>query len=257
MIRRIVASCACLLIAAPLLSASLVLSPVSQATDSYGVVYVSAVELSEAAGIDIVIRWDPDLLSCFEAVLDPSRIPDFTEVLRTIDQDSGRLELVLLRLGSGGFSGGADSLLAMKFEGRSKGSANVNLVGWESGADPVLVTAAAAAVAVASSAVTIEIEGVPSAHGVVKLYQNFPNPFNPVTTIRFYLFEPATVTLRIYDAAGRLVRSLIGNERYGEGIWEMDWDGCNAEGALVPSGIYFYVLDASGKTESRKLVVLR
>ncbi|HVO76657.1 MAG TPA: M1 family aminopeptidase [Candidatus Bathyarchaeia archaeon] len=88
------------------------------------------------------------------------------------------------------------------------------------------------------------------------LDQNFPNPFNPVTTIAFSLAGPATVSLRIYDAAGRLVRVLAA-EPLSAGRHARIWDGKDASGESVSSGIYFYRLEAGSFSATRKMVLLR
>jgi len=88
------------------------------------------------------------------------------------------------------------------------------------------------------------------------LAQNVPNPFNPSTRIEFGLAAPAQVRLRIYDAAGRLVRELA-NEIVPAGRHVVDWDGRNAIGVAAASGIYFYRLEAGSFTETRKMVLLK
>jgi hypothetical protein len=99
----------------------------------------------------------------------------------------------------------------------------------------------------------VEIPEVPAAHF---LAQNFPNPFNPVTTIAFGLSRRAHVSLRIYDAVGRLVRELI-DENRGAAFYEEVWDGRNDEGAAAASGVYFYQLRAGTFSETRKMILLR
>jgi hypothetical protein len=88
------------------------------------------------------------------------------------------------------------------------------------------------------------------------LYQNVPNPFNPTTTIRFDLAAEAHVELRIYDVAGRLVRTLA-NQPMGRNLNAIVWDGLDLAGLPVPSGVYFYRLKAGDFTDTRKMVVLR
>jgi flagellar hook assembly protein FlgD len=88
------------------------------------------------------------------------------------------------------------------------------------------------------------------------LAQNFPNPFNPSTTIEFGLKEGGHVSLRIYDAAGRLVRSLIDESRPA-GRYSVDWDGKDRIGGRAASGVYFYRLMAGSFLETRKMVLLR
>jgi hypothetical protein len=100
---------------------------------------------------------------------------------------------------------------------------------------------------------TVSIE-VPKA--ALALHQNHPNPFNPSTTISFTLPERARVTLAMYDVKGTLVRRLV-DETVGDGYQERIWDGKDANGSQVGSGVYFYRLTAGDKTLTKKMVLLK
>jgi hypothetical protein len=88
------------------------------------------------------------------------------------------------------------------------------------------------------------------------LSQNFPNPFNPLTMIRFGLREPGRVSLRIYDTAGRLVRALVEEPR-DAGHYAEEWNGRDNAGHEVASGVYFYRLEAGTFNETKKMILLR
>ena len=88
------------------------------------------------------------------------------------------------------------------------------------------------------------------------LAQNFPNPFNPSTTIRFDMKEKGLVTLKIFDVSGRLVRTLADEVR-DAGAYSVIWDGRNNLGADASSGIYFYKMETVGFLATKKLVLLR
>ena len=89
-----------------------------------------------------------------------------------------------------------------------------------------------------------------------RLGQNFPNPFNPTTTIAFELKVPTRVTLRVYDVTGRLVTTLLDEERpAGDNF--VPWDGRNSTGNNVGSGVYFYALQTERRTFSRKMVLIK
>ncbi len=90
----------------------------------------------------------------------------------------------------------------------------------------------------------------------VELSQNFPNPFNPVTTIRFWLPEQTTVRLVVYNTLGQTVKVLV-NDALTGGEYRVQWDGTNENGARVPSGIYFYELRAGDWQQIRKMILLR
>ena len=99
----------------------------------------------------------------------------------------------------------------------------------------------------------VEGAGAPRA---AYLAQNFPNPFNPTTKISFGLMEPANVSLRIYDAAGRLVRVLAEGGRAAGAHAEL-WDGRDGGGNSIASGIYFYRLKAGTFSETRKMMLVK
>lgn len=91
------------------------------------------------------------------------------------------------------------------------------------------------------------------------LLANYPNPFNPETWIPYQLAKPADVTLTIHDIHGRVVRDLdFGHQR--AGVYQSKsraayWDGKNAQGEPVASGVYFYTLTAGDFTATRKMLI--
>ena len=91
------------------------------------------------------------------------------------------------------------------------------------------------------------------------LLVNYPNPFNPETWIPYQLAKPAEVTLRIYAVNGALVRTVaLGHQR--AGVYRtrsraVYWDGRNAQGERVASGVYFYTLMAGDFTATRKMLI--
>ncbi len=93
------------------------------------------------------------------------------------------------------------------------------------------------------------------------LLANYPNPFNPETWIPYQLAEPAEVTLRIYAIKGELVRTLaLGHQP--AGIYQtrtraVYWDGKNALGEPVASGVYFYTLTAGDFNATRKMLIMK
>ncbi|NIT55307.1 MAG: T9SS type A sorting domain-containing protein, partial [Aliifodinibius sp.] len=84
-----------------------------------------------------------------------------------------------------------------------------------------------------------------------ELYQNYPNPFNPSTTIRFTLPKAGRVRLSIFNVLGHKVAELI-NTRLSAGAHEIVW-----EAGLLPSGIYLYQLEFDGKSNAKRMVLLR
>jgi hypothetical protein len=88
------------------------------------------------------------------------------------------------------------------------------------------------------------------------LLQNFPNPFNPETTIQYNLAESADVTLQIYNVVGQVVRTLVA-ERQSAGRYRVQWSGMDDRSVPVSSGIYFYKIAAGKQGEVKKLMLLK
>ena len=88
------------------------------------------------------------------------------------------------------------------------------------------------------------------------LEQNFPNPFNPSTEIRFTLGHSAQVELDVFDLLGRKVKTLLSDVRP-IGAYAVDWDGSSDTGMKSASGIYFYRIRAGEFTATKKMVFLK
>ncbi len=101
---------------------------------------------------------------------------------------------------------------------------------------------------------------VPTAAGdtpvATHLAQNIPNPFNPSTSIHFTLASRERVSIAIYDATGAVVRTLLDEERPA-GANEVMWDGRDARGNVMSSGVYFCRLMAGSISETRKMTLLK
>jgi hypothetical protein len=92
--------------------------------------------------------------------------------------------------------------------------------------------------------------------GNFSLDQNFPNPFNPITTIPYRLSKRSIVRLSIFDLLGRQVRVLVSGTRPA-GQHEATWDGMTDDGIPVASGAYFYRLEVGDYQESRKMILVK
>lgn len=84
------------------------------------------------------------------------------------------------------------------------------------------------------------------------LHSNYPNPFNPSTEIKFELPQNSFVTLKVYNAIGEEVASLVNNEWKTTGIYSVKFDGSN-----LASGIYFYSIQAGNFTDTKKMVLIK
>ena len=88
------------------------------------------------------------------------------------------------------------------------------------------------------------------------LYQNFPNPFNPITTLKYDLPEDNFVMLTIYDMLGRVVVQLV-NTTQDAGFKLVQWDGSDSMGRTVSAGVYLYQIRAGKFVKTRKMVLLK
>lgn len=83
------------------------------------------------------------------------------------------------------------------------------------------------------------------------LYQNFPNPFNPNTIIKYQIKKSGAVKLRIFDTAGKVI-AILTDQKQNPGNYTVKFNGEN-----FPSGIYFYKLEESGLFETRKMMLIK
>jgi hypothetical protein len=89
-----------------------------------------------------------------------------------------------------------------------------------------------------------------------QLSANYPNPFNPSTQFDFTLPIDKVISVRVYDVAGRLVRTLIDNRRMSTGTHTAFWDGRTDAGVEAASGTYIYALEYGNFRQARKLTLL-
>jgi len=101
--------------------------------------------------------------------------------------------------------------------------------------------------------VEVRVDAAPAAYCV---YQNSPNPFNPLCTIRYATPRAGRVRLAVFDVSGAVVRTITDGWRE-PGVYDEVWDGRDNAGAALPSGVYFYSLEADDFTAARKMVLLR
>ncbi len=88
------------------------------------------------------------------------------------------------------------------------------------------------------------------------LYQNYPNPYTSSTTIRYHLPKETKVSLKIYNQAGQLVRTLVNGTKKA-GAYTVRWDGKDKHESDLPNGVYFYRLETGDFTSTKKMVLIR
>ena len=89
-----------------------------------------------------------------------------------------------------------------------------------------------------------------------ELSQNYPNPFNPTTTISYSLAKSETVKLTVFNMLGQNVAELV-NKKQQAGNYLIKWNATNNSGIHVPSGVYFYRLEAGSFVKTNKMILLK
>ena len=88
------------------------------------------------------------------------------------------------------------------------------------------------------------------------LSDNYPNPFNPSTTINYSVAEPGFVNLSVFDASGRLVKTLVSDNK-NVGSYSVSWNGLTDSGVNASTGMYFYTIDAGSFVETKKMLLVK
>ena len=125
--------------------------------------------------------------------------------------------------------------------------------------DPALNTDASFACSASASQHTLGDDlhmQTASLPGSYQLHTNYPNPFNPVTTISFDLPEASQVSLEVFDMMGRRIATLI-NGTLGAGTHAANWDASTTTGASVASGMYLYRIKAGSFVATRRMILMK
>ena len=102
----------------------------------------------------------------------------------------------------------------------------------------------------------VNIAGANDMPTVYKVHQNHPNPFNPVTTLRYDLPQDAMVNITIYDMMGRVVNNLVSSQQ-NAGYKSIQWNATNNMGQPVSAGLYLYTIQAGEFRQTKKMVLLK
>jgi hypothetical protein len=100
------------------------------------------------------------------------------------------------------------------------------------------------------------IQGLSIVPRTFALYQNQPNPFGRITSIRYALPVPSLTQLTIYDVTGRTVARLVQSVQK-PGYYSVTWKGTDTRGRSVAAGTYFYVLKSNGKIAQKRMLLVR
>ena len=90
----------------------------------------------------------------------------------------------------------------------------------------------------------------------VTLHKAYPNPFNPITTIRYEIPEDSFVDVTVYDMLGNVVNNLI-NTNQSSGYKSVQWDATNNQGEPVSAGVYLYKIQAGDFIDTKKMILLK
>ncbi len=88
------------------------------------------------------------------------------------------------------------------------------------------------------------------------LEQNFPNPFNPSTTIKYRLAKSSSVTVTVFNVLGRKVRTLV-NTNLNAGEYSIEWDGMDDAGMALSNGVYFYRIETPSFSQTKKMLLIK
>ena len=89
-----------------------------------------------------------------------------------------------------------------------------------------------------------------------KLYNNYPNPFNPKTILKYDLPQNSFVEVIIYDMQGKVVNNLV-NTNQSSGFKTIQWDATDNQGQSVSAGVYIYTIEAGGFRQTKKIIFLK
>jgi hypothetical protein len=206
---------------------------------------VSEGNVREIKGVSAAVSYDPSQLAFVSARLTDDMLSPIGDVFFWFGEEEDRVLIDVAVLGTGVTVGGSGDLAILTFRSltgeyeldvesaRLRDVNNIDLDarlgGYASGGD------------------------LPT---VFRLVQNAPNPFNPKTTLAYHVPRESEVSIRIYDVAGRTVRTLL-DGMVEPGRHVAVWDGTNDNGEAVGSGIYFCAMDAPDFHDSRKMTLLK
>ena len=204
---------------------------------------------SEVKGLSLVLRYDPAVVEITDvepaAELRGSPAALFFQSDRSLPGEV-RLDIAVLGEGRAIHGTGEIALVYSRPVGKGDRSVRLHRVEVRGMRNEVLFSSVGEA--------SVRSEG--SAPGATSLVGAWPNPFNPSTAVHYQLQSDQHVVLRVFDPAGRLVRTLV-DERKKAGSHSAVWDGRDGRGALVGSGAYFVRMRAGAYASTNKVVLLQ
>jgi hypothetical protein len=206
-------------------------------------------------GTEVMIKYDPSILEFdkFSSFLQQAKDNQWV-VLDNSHPDSGLISIVIFQMKDGGYLLNDFRDIGV-FSFKSKINTKTEIQYFERLAVTIEDT-----VQFNTNLSDYTFETCPSVPTVFALHQNFPNPFNPLTQIRFEVPEVSTVRIAIFNIRGQLVK-YVTDDQFQPGYYQLMWDGKNSSGELVSSGIYIYQMTAKSDQrtyrKSEKMMLLR
>jgi hypothetical protein len=199
--------------------------------------------VSEVKGVSAILSYDREALE-LRGVRDLTG--DAAPVFVGYSDDRGTITADMAVLGQNVVIGGSGEIMEVTFDRISDGRASVTLDDADiRGLDNRDIgRASSEEVVVGETPVTYA------------LYQNHPNPFNPVTSVGYSLAEDGYVELNVFNSNGQLVRTLVDGFKTA-GSHSVKWDGTDDSGREIGSGIYFYTISTAEFTSTRKMVLMK
>ncbi|MBD3348872.1 MAG: T9SS type A sorting domain-containing protein [Candidatus Eisenbacteria bacterium] len=199
----------------------------------------------QVKGLSAVLESGESGLGLVEASLSRDLSSPLAPVFFWSGEEQGRVHLDLAVLGTGVTIGGSGDVCYLTFR--------------TEGGDYALDFAETSLRGAENEQLDAELEGLDSKPGVpvaFRLVENTPNPFNPKTTVRYHVPSEAHVSICVYDISGRRVRVLADGATE-PGRHEVVWDGRDARGEEVGSGVYFCVMQSDEFRASQKMILLK
>lgn len=199
------------------------------------------------AGVELEVEFDPDQVT----MLDPVLSPLTSELQLFAGAKDGTQKIGMVDLSGKNFLlPGEGALVTLRAQGNDLSSIKIKK------ATLVDLDARPLALELSGELDLEAAKGSESRPKRLSLSQNYPNPFNPRTSIRYALPQDAQVRLTIYNLLGQKITTLV-DEQQSAGYRTVWWDGKDANGDDVSSGVYFYRLTAGEFSEVRKMMMVK
>ena len=209
-------------------------------------VTAKATGMSDVMAYELVLGYDPERVKLLpsEAVVEGDVFAENAQGALFFNRsEPGRVEVASGRIGRDWSASGDAELVTVRFVALSDDPGVIEVLGGQ------LVNSA-------YQGTVMRVEKAQALPLAAALHQNFPNPFNPSTEIRFDIPTARNVELRIYNQLGQTVRTLVDN-RMKAGSYRLKWDGKTEAGHSVSSGVYFYSLEAGDFSQIRKMTLVK